>query len=99
MNKMKELFRVEKVEEYKEHIKKSIKRLEQKIRVTNDVENWWNENPMDEEREQAYDRAYEREYLEFEHLTYLIVKVSGIEFKQAREIVRTKLEDVKMLFA
>lgn len=88
----------EQMKELRNEIRKSLIRLEQKIRVTNNIENWWNENPMDEEREKAYDRAYEREYLEFEYLTNLIVKVSGIEYKQAREMVRTKFEDVKMLF-
>ena len=57
--------------------------------------------PMSEEKEKAFEKAYQAEYNSFVAVSELIVKMTGgqIDIKTARVMVRTKRNEILNLVA
>ena len=79
-------------------IKRSLERLAYYEKLAEQKQDAWDADPMNPDREEAADRAYELEFNEFIFAAHLISRFAGIDEKTAREMVRTKrVELVKIL--
>lgn len=79
-------------------------RLEELTRleeIANKAEAEYAEDPMSEEKEKAFDDAYNAEYTVFMETVELIVKMTGgrVDIKTAREMVRTRRNEILNLVA
>ena len=86
------------MKELRNEIKKSLIRLEEKERYTDLCMKAWDDDLTNEDRDQAYDKAYENEYLEYEHLANLIHQFANVTFEVARELVRNEKEKIIVMF-
>ena len=83
--------------DYAKEIKKSLERLEYYENLANEKYNAWDADPMNPDREEAADRAYELEFNEFIHAAHLISKFAGLDEKTARTMVRTKRDELMQI--
>ena len=74
----------------KKEIKKSLERLEYYERLAAEKQNAWDADPMNPDREEAADRAYELEFNEFIFAAHLISRFSGVDEKIARAMIKGK---------
>ena len=75
-------------------IRKSLERLAYYEKLANEKYDAWDADPMNPDREEAADRAYELEFNEFIFASYLVSRFAGIDEKIARTMVRTKRDDL-----
>lgn len=82
---------------YKAEIKKSLERLAYYECLSAQKQEAWDADPMNPDREEAADRAYELEFNEFIHAAHLISKFAGLDEKTARTMVRTKRDELMQI--
>lgn len=80
-------------------IKKSLDRLEYYERLTDEKFEVWEQDPTNTDKEEAYDKSYELEYNEFEHLANLISRFANIDFLVVREMVRLQRVNLLKMFS
>ena len=78
-------------------IKRSFERLAYYERLASEKQDAWDADPMNPDREEAADRAYELEFNEFIHAAHLISKFAGLDEKTARTMVRTKRDELMQI--
>lgn len=78
-------------------IKRSLKRLAYYERLASEKQDAWDADPMNPDREEASDRAYELEFNEFIFAAHLISRFAGIDEKTARAMVKGKREELKRI--
>ena len=77
------------------NIRESLDRLEALEKITEGTEKAWCDCPEDTELENDFDKAYEKEYEEYKVLAMLIADYLEIDDKTARNMIRTKRNEVK----
>lgn len=82
-------------------LKKRLEELEKLEAIADKADAEYQAEPMSEEKEVAFDAAYQAEYNAFMAAAECIVKMSSgkIGIKAAREIVRTKRIEILTLLA
>lgn len=76
--------------DYTKEIKKSLERLAYYERLSVQKQEAWDADPMNSDREEAADRAYELEFNEYVFAAHLISKFAGIGEKEARTMISKK---------
>lgn len=90
---------------YKENAQQTLNRMLAKLSELKEIADRAEEemiaDPTNEEKEKAFDEAYKAEFDAFMAIADLIVKMTGgqIEEKTAREMVRTKRNEIMNLVA
>ena len=81
-------------------MKEMMKKLEELENIATIADNEYENEPENEEKENAFDIAYKNEYNFFNEVAEEIVKITSgkIELKTAREMLRTKRNELKVLF-
>ena len=87
------------IESETDKIRKSLERLAYYEKLAEQKQDAWDADPMNPDREEAADRAYELEFNEFIFASYLISRLTGIDEKVAQEMVRTKRNDLMKILA
>lgn len=81
-------------------MKEMMKKLEELENIATIADKECENEPENEEKESAFDIAYKNEYIFFNEVAEEIVKITSgkIELKTAREMLRTKRNELKVLF-
>lgn len=81
-------------------MKEMMKKLEELENIATIADKEYENEPENEEKESAFDIAYKNEYIFFNEVAEEIVKITSgkIELKTAREMLRTKRNELKVLF-
>jgi hypothetical protein len=81
-------------------MKEMMKKLEELENIATIADKEYENEPENEEKENAFDIAYKNEYIFFNEVAEEIVKITSgkIELKIAREMLRTKRNELKVLF-
>lgn len=82
-------------------LKKRLEELERLEEIANKAEAEYEADCMNEEKENAFDVAYQNEYNAFMAVSEMIVEMTGgqIDIKTAREMVRTKRAEILNIIA
>lgn len=73
--------------DYVKEIKKSLERLAYYERLSAQKQEAWDADPMDSDREEAADQAYELEFNKYVFAAHLISRFAGIGEKEARTMI------------
>lgn len=79
------------------NIRESLDRLEALEKITDGIETKWCDFPENTELENEFDKAYEKEYEEYKVLSMLIADYLEIDDKTARNMIRTRRNEVKVI--
>ena len=77
------------------NVRESLDRLEALEKITDRAERKWCDFPENTELENDFDNAYEKEYEEYKCLSILIADYLEIDDKTARNMIRTRRNEVK----
>lgn len=82
-------------------IKKIFAQFEKAEKISNDLYEALEQDPMNEELESKWDAAYEKEYAEHEALVNEIIKITSgmIDHETANAMIRTKRQELKNLIS
>lgn len=81
----------------KKEILKSLERLSYYERLSDQRQDDWDADPMNPDREEAADQAYDLAFREFIHAVHLISIFAGISEKEARIMVNTKRTELERI--
>lgn len=81
--------------EFKDELKRELEKLEELEQIANEKEIEYDENPESEEAERAFDSAYSAEWWQADKVAKMIYRVTGIQERTARRMLREKREKLK----
>ena len=82
-----------------ETLKNGLKELDAKTEYANYCDKLFEENPLDEEIEAKFDKAYEAEYNAFIHCINALKHIIDIDDKTARAMITTQRTQINNLLA
>jgi hypothetical protein len=82
-------------------MKELLQKLEIAIAKSDKLDEAWDADPMNEELEKAWDKAYKAEYEVFMECVEKLAEITGGQIDQATAaaMLRTKRDDVKRIFS
>ena len=81
------------------NVRESLKRLSELELIANELDSRWQEDPENEELENAFDQAYEKEYRLHDEVCKMVVELIGVDYKVAKQMIMTKRNDIENLLS
>ena len=82
-----------------EEIRKSLERLEYYEALAEQKQDAWDADPLNPDREEAADRAYDLQFREFVHAAHLLSRFAGMSEKEARLIISQRRSELLKILA